>query len=103
MTTEPIAIKVTRWVCPFCSRGRSRKAATAAHIGRCWLNPQTRTCKTCTHYVPGDDGAHELLGGPCPDCSSPATCGHEDGPDLSDAVIRTGCPLWELSWREPTP
>ena len=51
MTALPVRIVVTRWKCPHCPRSRSAKSATAAHIQRCWHNPQVRSCKTCEHHI----------------------------------------------------
>lgn len=51
MTSEPIAIKVTRYRCPHCTRSASKKPAIRDHIGRCWVNPGNRTCRTCSAYT----------------------------------------------------
>ncbi|MFJ1765024.1 hypothetical protein ACIOD2_32185 [Amycolatopsis sp. NPDC088138] len=88
---EPIPLHVVRWRCTFCPRSRSSKTATVKHIGRCWLNPAVRGCKTCVHYS---------LPSGCPggyDCNCPPET--EDcaaGLDLTEG-LRTSCPKWEAA------
>jgi hypothetical protein len=73
---EPIPVKVTRYRCPCCPRTASGKARMVEHIGRCWLNPEARGCKTCEHFEPygpeWSDGCAvgvDLSGQkPCPTC-----------------------------------
>ena len=99
LLAAPEPVTVTRWRCPFCRRTRAHKAAAAAHMERCWLNPAVRGCKTCAHYD------YEPDGGPC-EAGRPCACnqGHEEcgaGIDLDGGlglapVLRTGCPLWSL-------
>lgn len=75
MPDQPIPRKVTRWICPHCTRGWASRRRAAEHIGICYRNPANRSCKTCTHWhsgYPGDYGtpaADEvcLLGVPLPD------------------------------------
>jgi hypothetical protein len=50
--TEPIPVKVTRYRCTHCPRTGAVKARIQDHIGRCWLNPAARGCKTCKHFEP---------------------------------------------------
>ena len=84
-SADPITIRVIRHVCPFCSRGRSKRAATVVHIGRCWLNPGNRTCKTCAHFMPAE--SEPEVGYHVPeDCAAGLT--------LTGAVV-TGCERWE--------
>lgn len=52
MTAEPIPFRVLRYRCPTCPRTASSKARMVEHIGRCWLNPEARGCKTCKHFEP---------------------------------------------------
>lgn len=94
--SEPVRITTVRWVCPHCSRGRSKRAATEAHIARCWDNPDNATCRTCRHAVPAQDAC-----GCSPGCNwgtsgeaCPPTCdvGREVPADGTPVV---GCPLWE--------
>ncbi|GAA4085144.1 hypothetical protein [Actinomadura miaoliensis] len=84
---EPIAITVTRYLCPYCRRGHSKKAAAARHIARCWWSPAAKGCKTCALYEPEiterDTGYRAR-----------EHCGAEGGPDLAAGGIRTGCALW---------
>lgn len=49
-TLEPIPIVVTRHVCPFCHRSRSRIKPAKLHMERCWKNPALEGCKTCTFF-----------------------------------------------------
>jgi hypothetical protein len=98
--TAPVLVKVTRYACPFCTRSRAKKTATAAHIGRCWSNPANRTCKTCRHFEEAFTAAPEdwcFEGRRCSCNDSPASC--EAGVDLPDhdALPVVGCPLWEAS------
>lgn len=92
---DPIARRATRWLCPFCTRGHWAKAKATEHIARCWKNPATRSCKTCTHYQPSETGESCFPGRPCPCNNTPEACNAHDGPDLEDGGIRTACPLWE--------
>jgi hypothetical protein len=55
MAAAPIALTVVRYRCPFCTRTRAKKATTAAHIARCWHNPEVRACLTCEHRDAGGD------------------------------------------------
>jgi hypothetical protein len=72
VTAVPIAFTATRYRCPFCSRSRSARKATAAHIERCWHNPEARGCKTCANYYPGDSGCG--IHNPVCNCASPEMC-----------------------------
>lgn len=47
----PISIVVTRYVCPYCHRSRSRRKPCQDHMERCWKNPALRGCKTCVNFV----------------------------------------------------
>ncbi len=87
MSAAPIAIQVTRYRCPYCTRSRAKKAATEQHIARCWHNPGTRSCKTCVHYEAADPN------GPYPEHPGwPESCGADR--DIT-AGIATDCPQWE--------
>lgn len=90
----PVMVRVTRYACPHCSRSRSKRAATAAHIDRCWHNPAVRACKTCAHFDPGGDAC-----GCEPGCnwgaSGPAQPGCAAGvPMPDDFTPVTNCPEW---------
>ena len=96
IATAPEPVTVKRWACPFCHRSRSAKAATVAHIARCWRNPAVRSCKTCAHYEydPGGDPCEP--GRPCSCNAGSEECAA--GVDLtSGPVPRTDCPLWSLA------
>ena len=92
--SEPIPVMVRRYMCPHCSRGHSKKAAAVAHIARCWLNQENRTCKTCVHFDPGYVGMPCFPGRWC-DCNDkPDEC--HAGIDLSGKELPvTHCPRWE--------
>jgi hypothetical protein len=60
--TEPDRIIVTRWRCPHCRRSWAGKAPAAAHIARCWLNPDNRSCKTCVNHEPATASSYEEPG-----------------------------------------
>ena len=94
MSAQPIRVMAPRYRCPFCTHSRASKAASAAHIGRCWHNPDVRACTTCAHYQPPGDGEPCLPGRHC-DCNNhPESC--EAGVDLpgGPAFPVTGCPKW---------
>jgi len=96
MPAVPIALTVTRYRCPFCTRSRSRKAATVEHISRCWHNPEVRACLTCDHYDAGGDACGCEPG--CnwgnsghpyhPSCGANLPLGENDRPV-------SGCPQWQ--------
>lgn len=95
MTALPIALTVTRYRCPFCTRSRAKKATTAEHIARCWHNPEVRACLTCEHHEPAVSSNEQCIPGRDCNCgSSPEGCYHPDGPRPFEAV-RTDCPLWQ--------
>lgn len=54
--TAPIPFRTLRYRCPHCPRTGASKTRVTEHIGRCWLNPAARACKTCAHYRPGIPG-----------------------------------------------
>lgn len=91
-TAQPLPVAVTRYQCPHCRRTRSKQAAAAAHIARCWQNPDARGCKTCTHFD------QEQSGG---DCFPGRSCNCNDGWERCTAglSIENGlvidCPRWE--------
>jgi hypothetical protein len=86
MSALPREITVTRWVCPFCHRGRSKRAATEAHIARCWRNPAAKACTTCVNFIRED----------CePDVGYPGGEYCAAGVDLSAGPVpRSGCGQW---------
>ncbi len=92
--TVPIPVMVRRYECPRCGRRRASKQATAAHIGRCWLNPANRTCKTCKYFKPaGCCGMPDVYDCYTPMCPTTPTC--DADVDLSDGnTPRVGCPRW---------
>ncbi|BBB01048.1 hypothetical protein RVR_8282 [Actinacidiphila reveromycinica] len=86
MTALPVILQVVRYRCPFCTRSRAKKTVTEQHIARCWHNPEVRSCKTCVHYEPAEEGPYPEHPG------WPESCGAEH--DIT-AGIATGCPQWE--------
>jgi hypothetical protein len=83
---EPIAVKVTRYRCPFCTRGWSSKKRAAEH------DPAKRNCKTCVYHQPFAPSASVCLPGALCACDEqPEEC--LLGEDISDG-LRSGCPLW---------
>lgn len=89
-TVEPTVVTVKRYVCPFCSRGRSKRPATVEHIGRCWMNPAVRSCKTCAHLV--IEWAEPEIG-----LSGAVFCDVDvdlDDPTLERAGLVTNCEKW---------
>lgn len=93
-TTAPREIQVTRYVCPHCSRGHSKRDAATAHIARCWKNPALRGCKSCVHF---EQGRVERCGCGHPHCddydSQPDIC--LVGRELVDGKPVTGCSQWK--------
>ncbi|MFF8422976.1 hypothetical protein [Streptomyces sp. NPDC015680] len=80
----PIPVVVTRHQCPHCRTTRAKKAAAAAHIARCWQNPDARACKTCAHFTPADPD------GPYPEHPGwPEQC--EAGRSITSGLV-TACP-----------
>jgi hypothetical protein len=95
LTAEPVPVMVRRFRCPFCSRSRSSKAATAEHIARCWLNPEVRSCRTCAHLESWPDAGPCFPGRPCNCGDGGQECGL--GVVLPESGLPvTGCPMWEL-------
>jgi hypothetical protein len=93
--TAPIAVKVTRYACPFCARSRAKKTATEAHIGRCWFNPENRTCKTCAHFEDAETYEPCYPGRPCSCQHAPPRCNADvDLPEWERTPV-AGCPLWQ--------
>ncbi|AVH59956.1 MULTISPECIES: hypothetical protein [Streptomyces] len=87
MTVDlPIPVVVTRHQCPFCRITRAKRPAMVAHIGRCWRNPAARSCKTCRHFEPPEDGPYPEHPG------WPESCTQER--DLA-AGLHTNCPSWQ--------
>lgn len=98
MPDLPVRILATRWLCPFCHRGRSSKAATTDHIERCWKNPENRTCKSCANYAYYPGGETCFPGRPCNCNDAERSCRADvDLPPVGQAVgfPVVDCPLWE--------
>ena len=91
----PVPVTVQRFECPFCKRRRSARKAAAEHIGRCWLNPAARACKTCAHFTDEPDGGWCLPGRPC-ECNRGYRQCEAGVADVTDGTIMSGCPLWQL-------
>jgi hypothetical protein len=87
---EPTTRRVTRYMCPHCSRGHWSKATAVEHIARCWWNPDARGCKTCAHFSPAEAGPYREHPG------FPEECEADEGHDLT-AGLRTACAEWEAT------
>ncbi len=90
---EVEAIVVTRYRCAYCRRSWSKRPRTAEHAAKCWLNPDARSCGTCTNYHPGYDGGWDEPGAPSL-CSEglPVWITPDGYTDLR--VHPRGCPSW---------
>jgi hypothetical protein len=91
--TEPIPVKVTRYLCPYCRRGHSAKARARDHIQRCWDNPGARGCKTCDHFEPYEMDCWRSGSGEHPErcrlgIELPAS-------ERGGTTLALGCPSWE--------
>ncbi|WP_304452862.1 hypothetical protein [Nocardiopsis sp. YSL2] len=95
MATEPRQITVTRYVCPYCSRGHAKRYPATVHIGRCWKNPDNHGCKTCIFHTPAGGKRGGCI--PGQDCDRNVTdesCGQ--GIDITGG-LKTHCPDWETA------
>lgn len=90
---EPIAVQVTRHLCPYCHRGRSSKRAAKLHMPKCWRNPQLQGCKTCALYRPGVWAGKPAPGKVTTGAKTPGTCGA--GFNLGPGLV-TKCRKWVL-------
>lgn len=90
---EPVAVMVRRFRCPFCSRTHSAARAAREHMGRCWLNPATRSCKTCANWDVEPGGEPCFPGRPC-DCNHGYVQCLAGVAGVDRGEIKTGCPLW---------
>ncbi len=104
---EPVAIRVTRYRCPFCKNSSSRKAGIRPHIGRCWYNPDARACGTCRHcIIDPEDGMACDLGRECYEERTTTTADPDDawredvqGPrrrEVTYHLVRQ-CPGWQVT------
>jgi hypothetical protein len=89
--TAPVEISVTRYVCPHCRRGHSKRRAAVEHIARCWRNPTNRTCKTCAHLHHEHAEPEVGLAG-ATYCAAIEVDGRDL--DLTGEAPRVGCPAW---------
>jgi hypothetical protein len=97
--SDPIPTTVKRWKCPHCNRHESRKSKAVAHIGRCFLNPANRTCRTCKFHC------QAYFSAPTDWCEPGRRCGCNDmeehcaadGGEAIEVFPVIGCPLWELA------
>ena len=86
--SEPIPLEVTRYICPHCRRGHSKKLACSAHISRCFKNPENRSCKTCAYH---ERALPDIGYAP----AEPEACARGNG-----EAIPKGCDLWERKMPE---
>lgn len=94
--SDPIRTTVVRWKCPHCNRHHSRRPEAVAHVARCWLNPATRSCRTCkfhcqAYFSAPTDWCEPGRQCACNDMEEHCAAGVE--PETFPAV---DCPLWEL-------
>lgn len=87
VTVEPIAVQVTRFLCPYCHRGRSSKRAAKLHMVKCWRNPDLRGCKTCAMFQ-----THAWPGKPAVGTKAPGRC--NAGLNLAPGLV-TKCRKWK--------
>lgn len=62
---EPLRVVVTRHQCPHCRTTRAHRSDAAAHIARCWQNPDAHGCKTCANFDQAPSGDDCFPGRPC--------------------------------------
>lgn len=86
LPTAPIPLVVTRYICPYCNRGRSRRKTAEDHMAQCWKNPALKGCKTCVFFK--RDEAVWAGGEPKESCAKGIT--------LTDG-LRKGCDKWQAS------
>lgn len=108
-----------RYRCPHCGRSRAAKAATVAHMARCWRDPNNRACLTCKHFDRDFDGYESCDRGvdltplpPCERCGGSgivesvnshgifgASCPTCDGGDTMKGTqgVVANCDLWEAA------
>lgn len=85
---QPLPVVVTRHQCPHCGTTRAKKPAAAAHIGRCWQNPDARGCKTCKFFEPAtSEGPYSEHPG------WPEECGAGEGIELEHPIV--DCSFWQ--------
>ena len=83
-----LVVTVTRHQCPHCRRTWAKRAAAERHVARCWRNPENRSCKTCAHLMPAEEGPYPEHPGWPEECSKGRELPDESGVPL------TGCSLW---------
>lgn len=95
VVSEPVAIRVTRYRCPFCNRSHSKRAGILPHIPRCWHNPAGRGCGTCRH-ADRDFGESGIY---CDaDLSPMVPATDEDLKHTDDPMVTVrNCPGWEAA------
>lgn len=86
----PERITVVRWKCTHCSRSSSSRKAAVQHIGRCWLNPANKTCRTCRYFSAAQSNCVDPG---CNGCGSEAFC--RVGDELGAYDVTERCPDWE--------
>lgn len=83
-TAQPIPVPTIRHQCPHCRKTWAKRGAAAAHIARCWHNPDVKACKTCIHYIPPQEGPYPEHPGFDEDCAQ----------GFPQPGITSDCPLW---------
>ncbi|MFF8299557.1 hypothetical protein ACF07M_29915 [Streptomyces globisporus] len=101
----PLPLVVIRHQCPHCRRyTRAAPERVQWHMGRCFQNPDARTCKTCTHHQEESiDPGHYCHPGMRCGCNDwDEACTHPDGPEDDYKFPVFDCPLWEPNARTRT-
>jgi hypothetical protein len=92
LSAEPVERHVSRWLCPFCNRGRSKRPAILAHMPGCYRNPAAKRCGTCEHLCPAEREEYDYSIGAMTFPGSPEFC--VEGVQWEDGVKPRDCPKW---------
>lgn len=81
-------LKRTAWACQYGCRHRlvSGYEGMRRHEARCFHNPETKSCATCEHYLPGEAYRY--------DPPEPWACA-EGVRNLDKEGLTTNCPQWK--------
>ena len=83
----PIEKRVTRYICPFCHRGRSTYRQISSHMAWCLRNPAAKRCLTCANFCPAEELYLESY--------APRDCA--EGVDISSNGLPHSCELWSAT------
>lgn len=93
-TSLPIPVMVKRYQCPHCALRRANRTAAVEHIGRCWKNPDNRTCLTCANYESVPDGEPCFPGRYCNCNEGYQRCRADVDLPVGPEFPVTDCALW---------